>query len=318
MARVSVIIPVYNGENTIKPCLESVLSQTLEDLEVIVVDDGSTDNTEEMLKSLKDSRVKILKIANSGQGIARNYGIDAAEGEYLSFIDADDTVEKDMLEKMYRAAKENDADMVQCDIKDIYPDGQSREQLGLNDETVDIRDRGEYMDKYFTPCIHSYEVCNKLIKREVIGNLRFKDTRKYYSEDLLFNMELIERLRGVTFISDALYNYYQSDTSHIHTGGEKLLAGLTALFADYVEAAPADMRASASYTGAMVLSYSVGSVIHTAAAAKMLKSSQFKGYIKAALGRARKKKHKMFLIMMNIMPFWGKKILCKKFSERWR
>lgn len=317
MVKVSVIVPVYNGELTIKRCLMSICAQTLSDIEIIVVNDGSTDTTAAEAEAVRDARIKVITIENSGQGIARNYGIEAASGEYLAFVDADDTIEKDMLLQMYTAAEKENSDFVQCNIRDIYPDGGEKVQLDLSDETVHIKDRAEYMDLYFTTCRHSYEVCNKLVKRQTVGDLRFGDTRKYFSEDLLFNLGLIERINTVTFLKEAYYNYFQSETSHLHADKEKRLTGLCALFRDYIESAPAHMHEASSYTAAMVLSYSAGECEKNTAA-KLFESEEFCGYVMRAKKRSAKMSHRLFLTAMSMANASGKAALCRKFAGRWR
>ena len=315
MAKVSVIIPVYNGEKTIKRCLDSVTAQTLADIEIIVVNDGSTDGTADIVTAQGDSRIRLLTVPNGGQGYARNKGMDVSSGEYYAFVDADDEIEKDMLEKMYAAAKSNDADVVQCNIFDIYPDG-GRVQLPLLDETVEITDRGAYADKYFSTCRHSYEVCNKLIKREAVGSLRFGDTKKYFSEDLLFNLELISRVKRVTFIPDLLYLYYQSETSHLHKNADARLAGLRLLFRDYTASAPDDMKGAAAYTAAMALSYSAADCTGSEAARDMLTGGEFKGYVREALKRSCGVKRRLFLTAMLVAPLGVKITLIKMYGGR--
>lgn len=316
MVKVSIIVPVYNGEATIKRCLMSICAQTLCDIEIIVVNDGSTDNTAAETESVCDERIKVITIENSGQGIARNYGIEAASGEYLAFVDADDTIENDMLLHMYTVAKSENSDLVQCNIRDIYPDGTEKLQLDLSDETVHIQDSAEYMDLYFTTCRHSYEVCNKLVKRQTAADLRFGDTGKYFSEDLLFNLGLIERISTVTFIKEAYYNYFQSETSHLHSDKEKRLIGLCALFRDYIENAPAHMRDAAAYTAAMVLSYSAGECEKNVAA-EMFESEEFCEYVMRAVKRSVKMSHRLFLTAMRMANASGKAALCRKFAGRW-
>lgn len=114
MIKVSVIIPVYNVENYLKQCLDSVLNQTLKEIEIICVDDGSTDSSLSILEEYKkqDSRVKVVCQKNAGAGAARNAGLRIAEGEYLSFLDSDDFFEPDMLEEAYKKAEEYQADFV--------------------------------------------------------------------------------------------------------------------------------------------------------------------------------------------------------------
>src|SRR5574344_661413 len=116
--KVSIIIPVYNTEEYLDECLQSLINQTLKDIEIICIDDGSTDCSAEILHeySLKDSRIKVLKQRNYGQSAARNKGLMFANGEYISFLDSDDFISEDMLEKLYCKAKEQNTDITMCGI----------------------------------------------------------------------------------------------------------------------------------------------------------------------------------------------------------
>ena len=116
MPKVSVIVPVYNAENYIEDCCENLLNQTYEDYEVIFVNDGSTDNSQRMLENLasKYDKIQIITQENKGQAIARNAGIKQSKGEFICFVDIDDGISKEMLEKMMEAQKESDADLVWC------------------------------------------------------------------------------------------------------------------------------------------------------------------------------------------------------------
>ena len=123
--KVSVILPVYNGEKYIKKCMESLISQTLKEIEIICVDDGSVDGTLEALKEYEDlDNVTVITQENAGAGAARNKGISYAKGEYLSFLDADDIFEKDMLEVAYNKAVEDKADMVVFNSDQYYEETQ--------------------------------------------------------------------------------------------------------------------------------------------------------------------------------------------------
>lgn len=257
--KLSVIIPVFNGEKTIERCINSALSQTVSDFEIIVVNDGSNDKTTDIIEQIKDSRVKVITQQNSGQGLARNAGLDAAKGEYIGFLDADDTIENGMYEKMYAAASEHNADIVQCNLTDIYADGRSVTQLSDFEGLAEVKKSAEYMSRYMAGYIHSYEVCNKIFRRDFLerNNLRFKDTRKYFSEDILFNMEAVKCLPRVFFIKEPYYNYYQNSDSHMHTGRDRLNKMLD-LFDDYISEADSEMKISASYLAAMVTMYNIG------------------------------------------------------------
>lgn len=314
---VSVIVPVFNGEATIERCIKSISEQSLENIEIIIVDDGSTDRTNSIIRSISDERIHIITQENMGQGLARNAGIEAASGEYIAFVDADDTIEKDMLLVMSERAKETGADVVQCNICDVFPNGRKVIQLEAVDSTVKITDTGIYMDKYFACCRHSYEVCNKLINREVIerGGIRFCDTRKYFSEDLLFNMYLIENLRKISFIGKAYYNYYQSGSSHFHSDYKKRLEGIYKLFYDYISNSDIETARAVSYTASMVLLYNIG--FCTDSADEILRGRFFKKCVTNAVLRNIDIKHRIFLAAVRVLPLSAKKLLAKAYSRRW-
>ena len=122
---ISVIIPIYNVEKYLEKCIDSVLAQTYRNIEIILVDDGSTDKCADICDSYlkKDSRVKVIHKVNGGLSSARNAGLDIAEGDFISFVDSDDFIEKEMLEKLYEALMEADADMAVCNFRWIDTNG---------------------------------------------------------------------------------------------------------------------------------------------------------------------------------------------------
>lgn len=314
---VSVIVPVFNGETTIERCIKSISEQSIENIEIIIVDDGSFDRTNSIIRSMDDKRIHIITQENKGQGIARNAGLEAASGEYISFVDADDTVEKDMLLVMLSRARETGADMVQCNMRDIFPDGRKVIQLEAIDRTVEVNDTGRYMDKYFARCRHSYEVCNKLIKRTVIesNGIRFCDTRKYFSEDLLFNMCLIENLKKISFIGEPYYNYYQNINSHFHSDYQIRLEGIYKLFYDYISQADKQTARNISYTASMVLLYNIGFCADSAD--EILRGQFFKQCLTNTVLRNIDVKHRIFLAAVRVLPLRAKKLLAKTYSRRW-
>ena len=115
MVKVSVIVPIFNSEKFLKRCIDSLINQTLDDMEFILINDGSTDSSEKIINSYDDSRIKYFKRSNHGIGATRNFGIDHSKGEYIGFLDSDDYVESDMYEKMYNECINKDLDIVICD-----------------------------------------------------------------------------------------------------------------------------------------------------------------------------------------------------------
>lgn len=318
---VSVIVPVYNREELIGRCIESILNQTLKNIEVIAVNDGSSDRTAYVLDSIMDERLKVISQPNAGQGFARNTGIAAANGKYIAFVDSDDTIEKEMLEAMYKEAEKEQADIVQCGICDIYPDGQRVIQLKNDNETVNITDKGKYMDKYFLT-LHSNEVCNKLIRRNFLEDtgVKFRDTKKYFSEDLLFNLEIINYIKRISFMSAPYYNYYKNVNSHLHQNAENRLVSLCALFRTYISEADEIMKSAASYAAAMIIIYNVGFCAedYRETAKAVLAGKELSRYISEALKRKCTFKHRLLLTAMYFSPIDIKLLLSKKYSERWQ
>lgn len=135
--KVSVIVPIYNVEKYLDECIVSLLNQTLEDIEIILVDDESPDNCPKMCDEYanKDKRVKVIHKKNGGLGFARNSGLDVATGEYVAFIDSDDFIDLDMIEHLYNVATEYNADEVRCGIK-FYVGGKFTERHDVDKLTV--------------------------------------------------------------------------------------------------------------------------------------------------------------------------------------
>ena len=210
---VSVIMPVYNVEEFLAKCIESVLDQTLTDLELFVIDDGSTDSSGKICDQYakKDRRVKVIHKENGGAPTARNAAIDQATGEYMYFIDSDDWIEKDYLEKMYQLAKKYHADLVVTGfLMEYYQNGKfvtysTSCKDAIYKSQSDFR-KNAY--KYFNNSLLSL-AWNKLMRREIIAknNLRFPDTKW---DDHHFNMEFLMDVNVVVVSSMAKYHWYRS------------------------------------------------------------------------------------------------------------
>ena len=211
--KVSVIVPVFNVEAYLNESLDSILNQTLNDIEIICINDGSTDNSLNILETYakKDKRIKIISKKNEGQGVARNVGLDDAQGEYISFVDSDDFIKKDMLEKLYNKAENNNLDLVMCKVS------------SFDNETHEVNDNLWYYSlkcfdgfkkevfnnldtKKFTDSI-SVTPYNKLYKRSFIekNNIRFPD--KYIFEDEVFFYNVYLKAKRISLVDENLYYY---------------------------------------------------------------------------------------------------------------
>lgn len=204
MPKVSVIVPVYNVQKYIAKCLDSLVSQTLEDIEIIVVNDGSTDRSEITIKKYaqKYSNIIYLKKENGGLSDARNYGMKHAKGDYIAFLDSDDFVDKTIYEKMYTKAKQENADYVESDFYWAYP---SKGGLRLQQD-IGIR----YENKIDMLTYARVVAWNKLIKRKIIKS-EFPKGLKY--EDIEFFYKLIPNIKKVAFVEEPLIYYVQRTNS---------------------------------------------------------------------------------------------------------
>lgn len=213
--KVSVIVPVYNAEKYFEKCLNSLVNQTLKDIEIIVVNDGSTDNSEKILKKFlaKYKNIVYFKKENSGQSDARNLGISHAKGDYLGFIDSDDYIALDMFEKLYNKAISDDFDFVSCDVDYIYPN---------YDKTVDCLIKND-TDNMHSLLINIYPiVCNKIFKRDLFANKDVRFKKGVWYEDVEFIYRIIPFLKKVGVIHESLYYYVQHEGSVIHSYNERV------------------------------------------------------------------------------------------------
>lgn len=236
---ISVIVPCYNVEKYVSRCLESILRQSYPDLEVIIVNDGSTDATPEHIAPyLSDKRVKYIEQLNGGESAARNTGIAQAAGELIGFVDADDYIDPDMYAKLYSAISRDDAEMSVCNFNLVYEDETcpaSRAYADMPNGTVGVYDDvyGYFARFCACPRPNNY-VWTRLFRREVLtrSGVRFEVYR--HSADTLFTFKLLPHLSRVSFVNEGLYNYSQRPGSGIHTIATK--ENIAVLYADTFQA----------------------------------------------------------------------------------
>lgn len=208
MPKVSVIVPAYNVENYIEKCLNSLVNQTLDDIEIIVVNDGSQDKTKEKILDFCNrypQKVKYLEKENGGLSSARNFGMPYAVGEYVAFLDSDDYVELSMYEEMYNEAKREDYDMVECDFIWEYPNKKRY-------------DHGELPQSKKEMIVKNRVVAwNKLIKREVIEKAKIEFPEGLRYEDVEFFYKLVPFLDKVSIVNKYFIHYIQRENSIVNT-----------------------------------------------------------------------------------------------------
>lgn len=209
--KVSIIIPVYKVEKFLTRCLDSVLGQTLKEIEVILVDDGSPDNCGRICDeyAAKDKRVIVIHKKNAGVSAARNSGLEVASGEFVGFVDSDDYVATTMFEDMYRQAVLADAEMAMCQfvITDGVTDELVHRSSGDDFEVLKFDNKKAFEIIADFSCPVQVMVWNKLFKKELIQNLCF-DTNKRMAEDLEFLMRALFKSKTVVYVPYALYAYY--------------------------------------------------------------------------------------------------------------
>ena len=204
MKKVSIIVPVYNASEYIEKCIDSLINQTLDNVEIIVVDDGSTDDSYKKLKKY-GSKIKLIKQENSGVATTRNNALKLATGDYIAFVDSDDYIDCNMFKDMYNKAIECDFDVVECDFK--YVDD-THEYDGVQDLNTDITSKKE-IKQYF---IDMYPVIwNKLYKKEILKDIKFKDG--VWAEDVEFLYRVLPRINTLGKINKKYYYYYQRQAS---------------------------------------------------------------------------------------------------------
>lgn len=212
MTEISVIVPIYNVEKYIKECIESILNQTFKDFELLLVNDGSTDDSPTICKYYEklDSRVKVINKQNGGLSDARNTGIDVAKGKYLTFIDGDDFIAEDTLETMYNAINKTDIKIAVCNMVRYYEDGETEDFYRPSEEKVFLK--GD--DRFKT--LAQPSVCNKMFKAELFEKIRFP-YRKYYEDTFVYH-ELLMQTNVVVLIGKDSY-YYRCRRGSILDGG---------------------------------------------------------------------------------------------------
>lgn len=209
--KVSVVIPVYNVEKYLRQCLDSIVNQTLKEIEIICINDGSKDSSLEILQEFaqKDSRIRFVDKENEGLSAARNQGVELANGEYISFIDSDDWINETYLEALYTAAKKYDSDIACSSI--IRVTGKKRRNKLIHKQEEFTKDRDKKNELTNTP-VYSY-VWNKIYRRDKLleSGVKFPIGRVY--EDIIWSIQVIYYLDGVVTVPSAIYYYRKNPTS---------------------------------------------------------------------------------------------------------
>ena len=234
MEKISIVVPVYNTYKYLQKCLESLVNQTYKEIEILVIDDGSPDNSYEIYKAFakRDSRVRYIKKENAGVSEARNTGIDNATGELIMFVDSDDWMEENGCEALIKAFQKTNADLVLGDVYCTDEKGRNKEYCKVFSKQFSTKSK-EFIEKYQMACLgYAYNPLhvnrsnvsglgspwNKLFKLSIIreNNLRFDTYVCGIYDDNLFTLYYLENCKSVAYISKPIYNYVTMSSSLTH------------------------------------------------------------------------------------------------------
>lgn len=205
MPKISIIVPIYNVEEYIHRCIDSILAQTFTDFELILVDDGSPDRCGEMCDEYakKDSRIKVIHKENGGLSDARNAGLEIAQGDFIGFVDSDDYIESDMYEILLEACEENNSKIAMCGRYNVL--GEELQPL-FSFEGYKIWESGEAIENLLTWDNIDSSACDKLIRRDLFKQIRFPLGK--YNEDIFIMSQIIHNSGKVVHIGDSKYYYF--------------------------------------------------------------------------------------------------------------
>ena len=220
MPNLSIITPIYNTQKYLNRCLDSLINQTLKDIEIICINDCSTDNSLEILKEYqnKDKRIKIINLKeNKKQGYARNIALNKANGEYIGFIDSDDWIDLNYFEKLYTKAKEYDCDIALATNVRIG-NGITKKRLNLKEEKIayTLQEKIDLSNQAKNPC-----PTNKIYKKELLINNNITFSEGCFCEDKIFTTKAIYYSNKIISVPDIYYYYFENPTSTVNSKAKK-------------------------------------------------------------------------------------------------
>ena len=220
-ALISVIVPVYKVEKCIHKCIESIINQTYDNLEIILIDDGSPDNCPKICDeyALRDNRIKVIHQENKGLSSARNKGIELAKGEYIGFVDSDDYIEPSMFQDLYNAIVENNVDISICNFY-VINDKTKEKNVKNSCENKQYNKMEALKEILLDTHIQSY-AWNKLYKRNLFEDVKYPVGKKY--EDIGTTFYLFERSNKIQYIGKPEYNYLNREDSIVFNYNEQTI-----------------------------------------------------------------------------------------------
>jgi glycosyltransferase involved in cell wall biosynthesis len=215
MPKVSIVVPIYNVERYLRNCIESIITQSLKDIEIILVNDGSIDNCGKICNEYmkNDKRINVIHKQNGGLSDARNAGIKFASGDFIGFVDGDDSIDQNMYEVLYNLCIDQNADISTCLIKS---DNINLKNDFLVESNVKVLDSKNAIHGLYEGTLSGFSACNKLYKKEIFENILFPIGRVY--EDAAVMYRLFDHAKKIAFINFPLYNYIQRELSITRSG----------------------------------------------------------------------------------------------------
>lgn len=219
MPKVSIIVPVYNVEEHLEKCLNSLVKQSLDDLEIIVVNDGSTDDSQNIIDQFQEkfpNKIKSFQKKNGGLSDARNFGLDQAAGNYIGFVDSDDYVSPEMFEEMYFLAEKYSAEMVICNLQKVDENGKIIQKLTQIPQLPEVIILKENFSVFADL---SYFACNKLFSKDLFDGMRFQ--KNMHFEDIELMPQLLLQCKTLAHTQNYHYQYLERQNSISKTHTEK-------------------------------------------------------------------------------------------------
>jgi len=294
MPTVSVVVPVYNTSEYLEACVASILAQTFTDFELLLIDDGSTDGSLELCGRLAqtDDRIRVLHHENRGPSYTRNCGIDEARGEFISFVDSDDWVEPDMLEKTVAAAKETDADMVISGILyDTEYNGKLKSHRTVKPQNA-VLDTSEKIVSRFVEWKRPHlldGVWSKLYRVSTLKESGILMPEGEIYEDTAFNVRFIKYIHTVTTVDQSFYHYMQWNRGNItrsyHPEKPKLLAARIRDMLDYLEPFGGKAAVPIRYVHYLYIQYAFSGIIDSYLPAAAFTRKKRRAMIRQTVGR---------------------------------
>jgi glycosyltransferase involved in cell wall biosynthesis len=262
MSKISIIIPIYNAEKYLEQCLDSVVNQTLKDIEIICINDGSTDNSVIIIEKFlhKNKQLKIINKKNGGYGSACNAGLASADGEYIAIVEPDDFVKLDMYEKLYYQAKELNVDIVKSSFWMYFDDENGDEWMNKIRWTKDIKPPSKVFNIVDYPVFfyHHPSIWSAIYKKSFLDekHICFNEVKGAGWVDNLFNMKVLIQAKNISWIPQAYYYYRQTnaDASSNLKDYNIPINRVTEMF-DFIEQYPEKYKKIAEYFMLRILAY---------------------------------------------------------------